>query len=71
MRRRVAFLTSVAARPQVLLLDEPFSALDEPTRVAIHQSIYAIMRELKMTAVLVTHDLEEAVSGVRQSCRSG
>jgi NitT/TauT family transport system ATP-binding protein len=62
MRRRVAFLTGVAARPALLLLDEPFSSLDEPTRVAIHQDVLHIVRELQMTMVLVTHDLAEAIT---------
>jgi ABC-type nitrate/sulfonate/bicarbonate transport system ATPase subunit len=62
MRRRVAFLAAVAAMPAVLLLDEPFSSLDEPTRVALHQDVFEIIRRLQMTVVLVTHDLAEAVS---------
>jgi NitT/TauT family transport system ATP-binding protein len=62
MRRRVAFLTVVAARPETLLLDEPFSALDEPTRVAIHQDAYSIIQDFRMTTILVTHDLAEAIS---------
>jgi ABC-type nitrate/sulfonate/bicarbonate transport system ATPase subunit len=48
--------------PERLLLDEPFSSLDEPTRVAIHQDVLGVMRRLKMTVVLVTHDLAEAIS---------
>ncbi|MTD57577.1 ABC transporter ATP-binding protein [Amycolatopsis pithecellobii] len=62
MRRRVAVLTAVAALPQILLLDEPFSAIDEPSRVAIHQDVFDIVRELGITMVLVTHDLAEAAS---------
>jgi ABC-type nitrate/sulfonate/bicarbonate transport system ATPase subunit len=62
MRRRVAFLTGVAPMPQVLLLDEPFSALDEPTRVDIHEAVLKIIRELGITVVLVTHDLAEAIT---------
>ena len=62
MRRRVAFLSAVAPEPSVLLLDEPFSALDEPTRIAIHQDVHRIIRRLGMTVVLVTHDLAEALS---------
>lgn len=62
MRRRVAFLASVAPHPSVLLLDEPFVSLDEPTRVAIHQKVYDIVRSLEITVVLVTHDLAEAIS---------
>lgn len=62
MRRRLAFITSMAAQPRVLLLDEPFSALDEPTRIAIHQDVLRIVRRLGTTVVLVTHDLAEAAS---------
>ncbi|HEV7679855.1 MAG TPA: ABC transporter ATP-binding protein [Candidatus Dormibacteraeota bacterium] len=62
MRRRIAFLTAVAPQPAVLLLDEPFSSLDEPTRVTIHQDVLRIMSELDMTVVLVTHDLAEAIT---------
>jgi NitT/TauT family transport system ATP-binding protein len=62
MRRRAAFLTSVAPFPRMLLLDEPFSALDEPTRVALHADVRAIVRELGMTVLLVTHDLAEAIT---------
>lgn len=62
MRRRVAFLSSVAPFPQMLLLDEPFSALDEPTRVALHADVLSIIRELGMTVILVTHDLGEAIT---------
>jgi sulfonate transport system ATP-binding protein len=62
MRRRVAFLSTVAALPEILLLDEPFSSLDEPTRVGIHQDVHSIIRSREMTVILVTHDLAEAVS---------
>jgi ABC-type nitrate/sulfonate/bicarbonate transport system ATPase subunit len=62
MRRRVAFLSAVAPLPRTLLLDEPFSSLDEPTRVAIHQSIFDIVKRYRISVVLVTHDLAEAIS---------
>lgn len=62
MRRRVAFLSGVAPMPQVMLLDEPFSALDEPTRVNIHVEVMRIVAELGMAVVLVTHDLSEAIT---------
>lgn len=62
MRRRVAFLAAIAPLPSILLLDEPFSSLDEPTRIAIHQDVHRILRELHMTCLLVTHDLAEAIS---------
>ncbi|MFR9805275.1 ABC transporter ATP-binding protein [Pseudonocardia sp. RS010] len=61
-RRRVALLSAVAAQPELLLLDEPFSALDEPTRLAIHQDVLRIMKRMEMSAILVTHDLAEAIS---------
>jgi NitT/TauT family transport system ATP-binding protein len=62
MRRRLQFLAGVAMYPQVLLLDEPFSSVDEPTRIGIHQDVYRITRTLGTTTVLVTHDLAEAIS---------
>lgn len=62
MRRRLAFLAAVAAEPQVLLLDEPFSSVDEPTRIGIHQDVFSIARGLNIATVLVTHDLAEAIS---------
>lgn len=68
MRRRVAFLAGVAPMPQVILLDEPFSALDEPTRVNIHVEVKRIVDELGMAVILVTHDLGEAISLSDQVC---
>jgi ABC-type nitrate/sulfonate/bicarbonate transport system ATPase subunit len=62
MRRRVALLAAVAPWPQVLLLDEPFSAVDEPTRIGIHQDVLQIVRELHIATILVTHDLAEAIT---------
>ncbi|WP_159457628.1 ABC transporter ATP-binding protein [Xaviernesmea oryzae] len=62
MRRRVAILTAIAPRPDLLLLDEPFSALDEPTRIALHSDLHMLIKELRISALLVTHDLAEAAS---------
>ncbi|MBL7501971.1 ABC transporter ATP-binding protein [Frankia sp. CNm7] len=62
MRRRVAVLTALAADPELLLLDEPFSALDEPTRVGVHRDLYRLVRSSGASVVLVTHDLGEAIS---------
>jgi ABC-type nitrate/sulfonate/bicarbonate transport system ATPase subunit len=62
MKRRVAVLTALAPTPELLLLDEPFSALDEPTRIGVHRDVYALLRQCDMSAVLVTHDLSEAIT---------
>ncbi|HVW90539.1 MAG TPA: ATP-binding cassette domain-containing protein [Gaiellaceae bacterium] len=62
MRRRAAFLAGIAPRPNVLLLDEPFSSVDEPSRVRIHQEVLGIVESFKTTTVLVTHDLAEAIT---------
>jgi NitT/TauT family transport system ATP-binding protein len=62
MRRRVAFLASVAPKPQVLLLDEPFSSLDEPTRISIHEDVFKVIKRDKISTLLITHDLAEAIS---------
>jgi NitT/TauT family transport system ATP-binding protein len=62
MRRRTAVLTAVAPKPRMLLLDEPFSSLDEPTRIGIHQDVHQMLREYETSMVLVTHDLAEAIS---------
>jgi NitT/TauT family transport system ATP-binding protein len=62
MRRRVAFLAGVVSQPEVLLLDEPFSSVDEPTRVSIHQDVHRVVRSTGTTTILVTHDLAEAVT---------
>jgi NitT/TauT family transport system ATP-binding protein len=62
MKRRIVMLTAVAPLPDLLLLDEPFSALDEPTRIAIHQDLHRLIKEFGISAVLVTHDLAEAIT---------
>jgi len=62
MRRRVAVLTAIAPTPSLLLLDEPFSALDEPTRMVLHNDLHRLVREFEIGAVLVTHDLAEAIT---------
>ena len=60
-QQRVALARSLAAGPQVLLLDEPFSALDAFTRADLQREVRAITRRLGITLVLVTHDIDEAV----------
>ena len=62
MRQRAALIRTLALQPDVLLLDEPFSALDYQTRLSVCDDISMIIRSQGKTAVLVTHDLSEAVS---------
>ncbi len=62
MRQRCALIRTLATDPKILLLDEPFSALDCQTRLSVSADIYGIIREQKKTALLVTHDISEAVS---------
>ncbi|GAB4459979.1 MAG: ABC transporter ATP-binding protein [Anaerolineales bacterium] len=61
-QQRVALARALAIRPEVLLLDEPLSALDAKIRVSLRSEIRAIQRELGITAIYVTHDQEEALS---------
>lgn len=62
MRQKVALIRTLATEPDVLLLDEPFSALDYQTRLTISDEVYHILRREGKTAVLVTHDISEAIS---------
>lgn len=62
MRQRVALIRTLAINPDILLLDEPFSALDYQTRLAVSDEIYRIIKGEGKTAVMVTHDIAEAIS---------
>ena len=62
MRQRAALIRTLALEPELLLLDEPFSALDYQTRLTVCDDISSIIRSQKKTAILITHDLSEAVS---------
>ena len=62
MRQRVALIRTLATNPDLLLMDEPFSALDYQSRLAISDDIYSILKKEKKTMILVTHDLAEAIS---------
>lgn len=62
MRQRAALIRTLALNPELLLLDEPFSALDFQTRLSVCDDVWEILHQEKKTALLVTHDLSEAVS---------
>lgn len=62
MRQRAALIRTLAIDPEILLLDEPFSALDYQTRLAVSDDIGSIIKKEKRTAVMVTHDISEAIS---------
>ena len=62
MRQRVALIRTLVSNPKLLLLDEPFSALDYQTRLSVCDDVYKIIKAEQKTAILVTHDISEAIS---------
>ena len=62
MRQRAALIRTLAIKPKILLLDEAFSALDYQTRIMVTKDIYEILKNEHITALIVTHDISEAIS---------
>ncbi len=62
MRQRAALIRTLAINPKILLLDEAFSALDYQTRIMVTNDIFHILKEENITALIVTHDISEAIS---------
>ncbi len=59
MRQRVSLIRTLATKPDILLLDEPFSALDYQTRLAVSDDVYKIIKKEKKSAIMVTHDISD------------
>ena len=62
MRQRASLIRTLATKPDILFLDEPFSALDYQTRLAVSDDVYKIIKKENKSAIIVTHDLSEAIS---------
>ena len=62
MRQRVALIRTLATKPDLLLMDEPYSALDYQTRLSVSDDVYQIIKNEKKSAIMVTHDIAEAIS---------
>ena len=62
MRQRVALIRTLATNPDILLLDEAFSALDYQTRLAVSDDVWKIIKKEKKTTIMITHDIAEAIS---------
>jgi len=62
MKQRVALIRTLALKPDILLLDEPFSALDYQTRLAVSDDVYRIIKRENKTVIMITHDIAEAIS---------
>ena len=62
MRQRAALIRTLATSPEILLLDEAFSALDYQTRLTVTDDVYRILKKEQITTIMVTHDIPESIS---------
>ncbi len=62
MRQRVALIRTLALKPDILMLDEPFSALDYVSRLSVSDDVLKIIKLEKKSVIMITHDLAEAIS---------
>ena len=62
MKQRVALIRTLVLKPDLLLLDEPFSALDAQTKISVQNDVYNIIKQEKKSALIVTHDIGEAIA---------
>ena len=62
MKQRVALIRTLAIKPDILLLDEPFSALDYQSRLSVSEDVYNIIKKEKKAVIMITHDIAEAIS---------
>ena len=62
MKQRVALIRTLAIKPDILFLDEPFSALDFSTRLKVSDDVFKIIKETGVSTIMVTHDIGEAIS---------
>ena len=60
--QEVALIRTLATKPDILLLDEPFSALDYQTRLSVSDDVYKIIKKENKTTIIITHDIAEAIS---------
>lgn len=62
MKQRVALIRTISTKPDLLLLDEPFAALDYQSRLSISKDVYELIKDNNITTIIITHDISEAIS---------